>query len=456
MPYPYLPQPSGNPWVDSQNGGLGMLYGEQALKDNATIEAQRAFELQRAQAGVPLNDAVMANNLAAAKRQAALDTSGETDAQAQLARDAAKSEAQGKILKNLTAAQSAQRDAVYQAAESMSQYHQTAPDASFEEANRYYQTYVRQKLLESGVKQAPPEYNLQASIDLMAQGKAALSDIKQRQQVQRIETKNIGSENVAGIRGAAAKDVAGVKANAPTNDIKNATFVAPNDPAAQQQFVKDIIQSKIDKAAPGKPNDPVVIDYYATQSLAGDNSWQVGLARGKVGQQLIADVKDRIPKMAEEYGITSQEAIANKGELVGQMKAIAQRQVFVSAASQFMRNLNSQIDLVDKYMEPGANNAPSVFNRWIQAGRKQVLGDPDVAKLDLLIRGLGREHQRIVTGVTSNAQLLASANTTADELVNISQTPEQIRAAMGAMREEATNYTQAGEGRNCITQVRYH
>ena len=56
---------------------------------------------------------------------------------------------------------------------------------------------------------------------------------------------------------------------------------------------------KPDAGAGGAPAiSEETIDYYARQSLAGDNSWQVGLARGKVGQNLIQKVKDRIPQLA--------------------------------------------------------------------------------------------------------------------------------------------------------------
>src|SRR5262249_6715718 len=58
--------------------------------------------------------------------------------------------------------------------------------------------------------------------------------------------------------------------------------------------------------------DKETVDFYARQSLSGDNSWQVGLARGKVGQALISAVKDRIPQMAKELGMSPQDVGSNK------------------------------------------------------------------------------------------------------------------------------------------------
>lgn len=200
------------------------------------------------------------------------------------------------------------------------------------------------------------------------------------------------------------------------------------------------------------------IDYYAEQDLAGNYAWRIGLSRGKIGQQIIEQVKDRVPALAAERGLTPQDAMANHAQLGSLQSAMKQRQGFVSAANQFARNMDSQISLVEKYMKPGLAGAVPAINKWIQAGRKALAGDPDVSALDTAIRGLAREHQRIVTGVTSNAQLHVSAQETADELLNIAQTPEQVRAVLEVMREEVANAIKSGTDelaslRTDITQI---
>jgi len=197
--------------------------------------------------------------------------------------------------------------------------------------------------------------------------------------------------------------------------------------------------------AGASPITPQVVDFYAQQSIAGDNSWQVGLARGKAGQQLVAAVKDRIPTMAAELGLSPQEVGSNKAANVALTAALRDRTKFVAAGQQFVRNMTSQIDLVEKYMDKGTATGVPVFNKWIQAGRKGVAGDPDVTALDTAVRGLAREHQRIVTGVTSNAQLHVAAQETADKILNIDQSPAQMKASLKVMREEADNAIKAGQ-----------
>lgn len=196
----------------------------------------------------------------------------------------------------------------------------------------------------------------------------------------------------------------------------------------------------------GKPVDKATIDFYAKQSLGGDNSWQVGLARGKVGQKLIAAVKDRIPQLAKENDMSPQDVSTTKATRDSLNKALNDRQKYVAAGTQFVTNFKKQADLVEKYLKPGAAGGEPIINKWIQAGRKSVAGDADVTAFDNAVRGLTREHQRIVTGVTSNAQLHASSQETADQLLNIAQTPEQVRAALKEIREEAQNAIDSGNG----------
>lgn len=186
------------------------------------------------------------------------------------------------------------------------------------------------------------------------------------------------------------------------------------------------------------------IDFYAKQSLSGDNSWQVGLARGKVGQKLISAVKDRIPQLAKEQRMTPQDVSTSKATRDSLSASLRDRQKFVAASTQFISNFSKQANLVEKYLKPGIAGQTPVLNRWIQAGRKSVAGDEDVTKLDTAIRGLAREHQRIVTGVTSNAQLHVAAQETANQLLNVSQTESQVRGNLSVMREEAKNAQDAG------------
>jgi hypothetical protein len=181
------------------------------------------------------------------------------------------------------------------------------------------------------------------------------------------------------------------------------------------------------------------VDFYALSQLGGDVSWKTALGRTALGGKLVVDVEKRVASLAKELNLSPGEVIANKGETQAVLKAMVDRQKFIAAANQFTSNLESQMSLVKELMDAGSATGVPALNRWIQAGRKAIAGDPDVTALDTALRGLAREHQRIVTGVTSNAQLHVSAQHTADELLNVDQAPEQMLASMRVMAKEAEN-----------------
>ena len=188
------------------------------------------------------------------------------------------------------------------------------------------------------------------------------------------------------------------------------------------------------------------VDFYATQSLAGDNSWQVGLARGKVGQQLIAAVKDRIPQMAKELGLSPQDVGTNKAENVALAKTLTDRTKYVTALEQYNNTLLKQGDLVKSLLaKGGATEGGPLFNKPLNAV-KGALGDADYNNLRAALVGLAREHQRLLTGPMSNAQLTVSAQHTGDQLASVDLTPSAIVSLIDkVMRQEAQNGLEQGK-----------
>jgi hypothetical protein len=197
--------------------------------------------------------------------------------------------------------------------------------------------------------------------------------------------------------------------------------------------------------APAGGLDPKTVDFYATQSIAGDNSWQVGLARGKVGQQLIAAVKDRIPAMAADLGLSPQDVGTNKAQNAALAKTLADRQKYVTSVEQLTGTLTRQGDLVKSLLaKGGATEGGPLFNKPLNA-LKTVLGDSDFAQLQASLIGLAREHQRVLTSPLSNAQLHASAQETGDKLINANMPPKTIVDIIdNVMKKEAQNGLEQG------------
>lgn len=187
------------------------------------------------------------------------------------------------------------------------------------------------------------------------------------------------------------------------------------------------------------------VDFYATQSIAGDNSWQTGLARGKVGQQLISAVKDRIPTMASELGLSPQDVGTNKAQNAALTKTLADRQKYVTAVEQLNGTLTKQGDLVKSLLaKGGATSGGPLFNKPLNEV-KTALGDSDFSQLQAALIGLAREHQRVLTSPMSNAQLHASSQETGDKLINPNMTPKQLTDIIdNVMKKEAQNGLEQG------------
>lgn len=195
-------------------------------------------------------------------------------------------------------------------------------------------------------------------------------------------------------------------------------------------------------AVPTGPNGKLssqTVDWYAQQSLMGDNSWQVGLARGKVGQALIAAVKDRIPQMGHELGLDPQDIGTNKAQYAALSKTLADRTKYVTSVEQLNNNLLSQAQLVENLLDKGgATEGGPLFNAPYNKIR-EALGSTDAHNLDVALTGLAREHQRVLTSPMSNGQLAVSAAATGDRLAGLNLTPSQIRGTLDTMRQESAN-----------------
>lgn len=205
-----------------------------------------------------------------------------------------------------------------------------------------------------------------------------------------------------------------------------------------------------DAQSPGRQQ---TIDFYAERTLAGDNSWRTGLSRSKQGAALILQVEERVPQLAKEQGMGSGDVIASAAQLAADQKALKGLADYGAKAGQFSRVLENQIGVVEKYLPMGVAGNTPVINKGINKLRDAVIGDPNLTAFENAIVGLAREHARFVTGLTSNAQLTASATKTADKLLNNAMTAPQIKAAIKEIQDEKEAAIKANkEERDALTK----
>jgi|SRR5579863_56490 len=93
-----------------------------------------------------------------------------------------------------------------------------------------------------------------------------------------------------------------------------------------------------------------------------------------------------------------------------------------------------------KPVEGTAQSGIPVLNRWIQAGRTNVTGDPDVVAFNAAITSLKNEYARIMSSPgATGGQTSDTARREAEGLINKAQTPEQLKSAIASMKISMQN-----------------
>jgi hypothetical protein len=112
------------------------------------------------------------------------------------------------------------------------------------------------------------------------------------------------------------------------------------------------------------------------------------------------------------------------------------------AENTFLKNL----EIVQKTMTAGVGGSPSpLVNKWVNATRDQIAGDPDLKAFDIAIQTAAREYGRIVTGAVSNAALTDSARQESAHMLNNMLNIDQINSAVDVMKQDVTNAIDANK-----------
>lgn len=218
--------------------------------------------------------------------------------------------------------------------------------------------------------------------------------------------------NISGGVGGAGKAAVGPMGSPA---LGNAT--APDPKAAHQQAVR----------------------FWAMAVLAGDKDWQVGLARGKEGTQLITDVKTYVPQLAAELGIQPSDIGTARAQAAAYGATLKDLQKRASAVDLFSTKVEKDMGTLDSLLDSASPGSVLLINKPINALRRQF-SDPSLSQLDLAAQQVGTEYERLITGGSlSVAQLHAGAQDDAKKLINGDMSPTQARAVMKIMRTEIGN-----------------
>lgn len=172
------------------------------------------------------------------------------------------------------------------------------------------------------------------------------------------------------------------------------------------------------------------------------------LGMGKAGSRNRALVLNRAAEIEKATGVTGQEAAArwvemkaNSHELQDATQQRGRMQVAEGTAS---RNADLMLSLAPK---GGGPSGIPVVNRWLQAGRKQIAGDPDVTGFDISIGTFADEYAKVVTGATGNQGSTDSARKEAYDRLSKFASQGQLETGVATMKQEMANRTAEQDAR---------
>lgn len=160
---------------------------------------------------------------------------------------------------------------------------------------------------------------------------------------------------------------------------------------------------------------------------------KAGLAnRDKFYNQLASSMKDQ--------GITANDIASGRAEYKANSTALGQVSKMRNSVESYEHTVQKNMDLLQGLVAKGAKTGAPIINRWIQAGRAAITGDPDVTAYNTAIQTVVNEYAKVMAGGTgSSAASSDSARAEAAHLLNNAQTPQQVQAAINTMRQEMAN-----------------
>lgn len=161
------------------------------------------------------------------------------------------------------------------------------------------------------------------------------------------------------------------------------------------------------------------------------------LGMGKAGAKTRGAILDMAAELAKGIDPTDQRIrqISTKANSSA-LADLSKREAQVGA---FERNFVRNADIVEKMSTKMDQSGSPIIQKWINAGKKKVGGDPEIAALDVAIKAVVNEYGKIVSGSMGNTAVAQSEIKRMEDLLNNANTTEQVIAILNTMRQETNN-----------------
>lgn len=166
---------------------------------------------------------------------------------------------------------------------------------------------------------------------------------------------------------------------------------------------------------------------------------------GKSGAAARAAILNKAAELASASGISGDDQriaqIGNKANSAALSK-LQQQQTMVGA---FEKNFNKNADIALGLSSVADRTGIPLVNKWVNAGKRSIGGDPDLAAFDASIKATVNEYGKIVSGSMGNTAVAEGEIKKVEGLLNSAQTQQQVTAVLNLMKRETQNRMQGFE-----------
>ncbi|MCW6531194.1 hypothetical protein NED98_13155 [Sphingomonas sp. MMSM20] len=181
--------------------------------------------------------------------------------------------------------------------------------------------------------------------------------------------------------------------------------------------------------------DASTIDFYAQKVAAGGDMPQLGM--GKDAATLRQAILQRAAQIQLGRGMSGGDSNLLHADTKSAGMALTALQKTRNSLDPFIKTFDGAADQVRKLAPQGVGGSIPVFNRWIQAGRQAVTGDPAVSKFNVAINAVANENAKIMSGASGGAVTSDSARHEAMSLINNAMTLDQLNSVLDQMHTDS-------------------
>ena len=157
---------------------------------------------------------------------------------------------------------------------------------------------------------------------------------------------------------------------------------------------------------------------------------------GMGGIELRTKILNRAAERTKALGDSPQAQVQRQAMLAANTQELKRIQSQRGPVMAFKKTVERNLSLVREAGGELKRTGVPIVNKWINVGRRAVMGNPQIAKFDLALRTVINEFARVTTSATGGGVTSDTARREIESLLNDAQTPEQVNAVVDYMVRE--------------------